>query len=207
MQQFDNNRIETGGTVKVWDLFVRFFHWSLVLGFATAFVSGEFHISWLHTLVGYVLCALIVARLFWGIKGSQYARFGSFVFSISETRTYLHSMLSGHPKHYFGHNPAGALMVFALLATVIALLVTGLATLAVIDFDGPLLFLANRVSDEASYTLRHLHEFIPDVALVLVGLHLLGVVSGSIQHRENLVRAMITGKKEVLPVRNEGNQE
>jgi cytochrome b len=72
-----------------------------------------------------------------------------------------------------------------------------LLTLSVIDFEGPLLFLANLVSDQTSYAIRHLHEFLTTVALVLVALHLLGVVSGSIQHKENLVRAMVTGNKEV----------
>jgi cytochrome b len=107
-------------------------------------------------------------------------------------------MFKGHPKHYFGHNPAGALMVFALLGLLASIFVTGLVTLSVIDFEGPLLFLANRVSDETSYAFRHLHEFLPIVGLVLVSLHILGVVVGSIQHNENLVRAMLTGKKKPL---------
>lgn len=202
MQQTDNSRIENGRTVKVWDLFIRFFHWTLVLGFATAYLSGEYHFSEIHTLTGYALCLLVLARLYWGFRGSRYARFSSFVFSVEETRGYLRAMVVGHPKHYFGHNPAGALMVFALLATVASLLATGLMTLSVIDFEGPLLFLANRVSDETSYSIRHLHEFLPTVGLVLVAFHLMGVVSGSIQHRENLVRAMVTGNKEVP-----GNQD
>ena len=203
MQQIDTNRVEGGNAVKVWDLFIRFFHWMLVLGFATAYLSGEFHYSEIHTLTGYALCLLVLARVYWGFKGSQYARFRSFIFSVSETRRYMRAMLAGHPGHYFGHNPAGALMVFALLVTVASLLVTGLLTLSVIDFEGPLLFLANIVSDEASYAIRHLHEFLSTVALVLVALHLIGVVSGSIQHKENLVRAMVTGKKEMPSNPNE----
>lgn len=191
--------------MKVWDLFIRFFHWTLVLGFATAYLSGEFHYAELHTLTGYALCLLVLARLYWGFRGSRYARFSSFVFSVEETRAYLRAMVAGHPRHYFGHNPAGALMVFALLATVASLLLTGLMTLSVIDFEGPLLFLANLVSDETSYSIRHLHEFLPTVALVLVALHLMGVVSGSIQHKENLVRAMVTGKKDVPENKNEGD--
>lgn len=203
MQQSDKNRVEGGKTVKVWDLFIRFFHWTLVLGFATAYISGEFHYSEIHALTGYALSLLVLARLYWGFKGSQYARFRSFIFPVAETRAYVRAMISGHPRHYFGHNPAGALMVFALLATVASLLVTGLMTLSVIDFEGPLLFLANSVSDETSYTIRHLHEFLPTVALVLVALHLMGVVSGSIQHKENLVRAMVTGNKEVPKIQDE----
>lgn len=200
---------KSGNTVKVWDRSIRFFHWTLVLGFATAFLSGEFHLPELHALVGYVLCALILARIYWGFRGGEYARFRSFLFSPGETLTYVRTMLKGNPKHYFGHNPAGALMVFALLCTVTAILVTGLVTRSVIDFDGPLLFLANQVSDETSYAFRHVHQFLPTAGLTLVALHLLGVVVGSIQHRENLVRAMITGHKPLphVPINQNKSEE
>lgn len=183
--------------MKVWDAVIRLFHWTLVAGLVTAYISGEVHASEIHVLTGYALCVLLAIRAYWGFKGSEYARFRSFIFPASETRAYVRSMFEGHPGHYFGHNPAGALSVFALLATVALLLITGLATLSVIDFEGPLLFMANLVSDETSYSIRHIHEFIPTVGLALVAFHLMGVVAGSIQHRENLVKAMITGKKKL----------
>jgi cytochrome b len=193
--------------IKVWDLPIRLFHWILVFGLATAFVSGEVDASKIHVWVGYALCALLAGRVYWGFKGNEYARFRSFIFPVSETLDYVRSMRTGHPKHYFGHNPAGALMVFALLGLVTLVIATGLVTLSVIDFEGPLLFLANSVSDEISYTFRHYHQFLPVVGLALVSLHILGVIAGSIQHNENLVRAMLTGKKKSLslsnPTRNE----
>ena len=182
-------------TVKVWDRFLRFFHWTLVLCFATAFISGELHASTLHVMAGYLLCILLVARVYWGFKGGEYARFRAFMFPISEAIEYLRSMLKGSPKHYYGHNPAGALMVFTLLGMLVLILASGLLTLGTIDFEGPLVFLANRVSDGTSYAFRDLHEILPNIALALVALHLLGVLVGSIQHKENLVRAMLTGKK------------
>jgi cytochrome b len=86
-------------------------------------------------------------------------------------------------------------MVFTMFGLLAVIFISGLLTLGTIDFEGPLLFLANRVSDETSYVFRHLHEFLPPVALGLVALHLLGVLVGSIQHKENLVSAMLTGKK------------
>lgn len=86
-------------------------------------------------------------------------------------------------------------MVFTMLVLLILIFLSGLLTLAAIDYEGPLLFLANRVSDEASYAFRGMHEFLPIVGLALVVLHILGVAVGSIQHKENLVRAMLTGKK------------
>lgn len=186
---------QNNDTVKVWDRFIRLFHWTLVAGFATAWISGEIHASEIHVLAGYALCALVAARIYWGFRGSRYARFGSFFFPLGETLAYVRSMFTGLPKHYLGHNPAGALMVFTLLCIVTALLATGLATLAAIDFEGPLLLIANSVSDETAYALRRLHELLANIAMALVVLHICGAILGSIQHRENLVKAMFTGKK------------
>lgn len=206
MAQENDNFSKDAASVKVWDRFIRVFHWTLVPGFATAFISGELHASTLHVWVGYLLCVLLVLRLYWGFKGSEYARFRSFIFPLSETLAYVRSLLTGHPKHYYGHNPAGALMVFAMLVLLILIFLSGLLTLAAIDYEGPLLFLANRVSDEASYAFRGIHEFLPIVGLALVLLHILGVAVGSIQHKENLVRAMLTGKKDPLSRSNSSNQ-
>ena len=197
MQQSKTNHAgaDVATTVKVWDRFLRFFHWTLALCFATSFISGEVHASTIHELVGYVLCLLLAARVYWGFKGSEYARFRAFMFPISETLAYVRAMLKGNPGHYLGHNPAGALMVFTLLGVLAVIFVSGFLTLGTIDFGGPLAFLGNLVSDEASYAFRHLHGFLTHAALILVALHLLGVLVGSIQHKENLVRAMLTGKK------------
>ncbi len=181
--------------VKVWDVPTRLFHWTLVLSFSLAYLTAEFHFAYFHSLIGYFLCLLLFVRVILGFTGNQYARFKSFIFSPRETFEYLRAMVRNNPRHYYGHNPAGALMVFALLALLILILATGLVTLAAIDYEGPLLFLANLLSDETSYAFRHLHGWLINIALVMISLHLLGVVAGSIQHKENLVRSMITGKK------------
>ena len=183
--------------VKVWDLPVRLFHWCLVLGFVLAYLTAEAHILDVHVLIGYGLIGLLVFRVFWGFAGNHYARFKSFLFSPQETLTYVSALRSGHPAHYYGHNPAGALMVFGLLAILLAILASGLVTLGVIDYEGPLAFLANEVTDDTSYFFRHAHDFFVDVALLMIPLHLLGVVAGSLQHKENLVKAMVTGMKKV----------
>jgi cytochrome b len=202
MHKNDGNPIRSDDIVKVWDLFIRLFHWTLVAGFATAYISSELHASEIHVLAGYALCALLIARIYWGFKGSPHARFRSFFFPPSETLAYVRSMLAGHPKHYLGHNPAGALMVFTLLCMMAALLLTGLATLAAIDYEGPLLFIANLVNDETAYAFRSLHDVLSAIALILVVMHIGGAVLGSIQHRENLVKAMFTGKKTIPGSRN-----
>lgn len=189
--------------VKVWDLPVRLFHWILVVGFASAYLTAEYHFNDLHTLIGYGLCILLVARIYWGFFGNPYARFRSFIFSPAETFAYMRSMFGKHPvKHYLGHNPAGALMVFTLLIVLAGIFLTGLATLSLIDFEGPLQILVHYASDETSYAIRELHELLVDATLALVFLHLMGVVGGSVQHGENLVLAMITGKKHKLPRSN-----
>jgi cytochrome b len=192
-------------TVSVWDVPTRLFHWTLVLTFTFAYLTAEFHFGFIHTFIGYFLCLLLAARVFWGFVGNQYARFSSFIFSPQETFAYLRGMLQNNPRHYFGHNPAGALMVFGILTLLALIILTGLVTLAVIDFEGPLLFLTDYFDDEASYAVRHLHGWLIDIALVIIPLHLLGVAAGSIQHKENLVRSMVTGKKQNVPSSNSGH--
>lgn len=199
MHKNDDTPTPYNDTVKVWDLFIRLFHWTLVAGFATAYISGEFYASEIHVLAGYALCILLIVRIYWGFMGGRYARFSSFFFSVGETLAYVRSMFTGHSKHYLGHNPAGAMMVFTLLCILTALLTTGLATLSAIDFEGPLLFIANRIGDETAYTFRSLHELLSNIALTLVAFHIGGAILGSIQHRENLVKAMFTGKKAAPP--------
>lgn len=184
--------------VNVWDVPVRLFHWALVLSFVLAYLSAKFHQGFSHVLIGYLVCVLLSARIFWGFVGSRYARFSSFIFSPGETLAYLRSMAKNNPKHYVGHNPAGALMVFALQGSVALILLSGLVTQAAIDFDGPLLFLANRLSDDMSYAVHHWHGWFVDFVLVLISLHVLGVAVGSVQHKENLARAMVTGKKKSI---------
>lgn len=184
--------------IKIWDLPVRMFHWTLVIGFVLAYVSAEVGILDAHVLLGYFLIGLVAFRVLWGFVGTQYSRFRSFLFSPAETLDYVRAIRTGHPAHYYGHNPAGALMVFGLLALLVAIFMSGLVTLAVIDYEGPLMFLANQVSDDTSYFFRYAHDFFVDVALLLIPLHLLGVISGSIQHKENLARSMVTGMKRVV---------
>lgn len=181
--------------IRVWDVPVRLFHWLLVIGFALAYLTAEVHLPVIHIWLGYALIALLLFRVFWGFAGTPYARFSSFIFSVPETLAYIRSLRGGQPLHYYGHNPAGALMVFALLAVLTAIFITGLLALAAVDYAGPLLFLANTVSDDSAYLFRNAHDWLVNVALLLIPLHLLGVVSGSLYHKENLVRAMVTGMK------------
>jgi len=171
---------KSDGTVKVWDPAVRLFHWSLVAAFAIAWLTGD---EWdkVHEIAGYVILGLIAFRLFWGIVGTRYARFWQFVPGPAGVKAYLGAMLRGREKRYIGHNPAGGAMVVALLA---ALLITGVSGwMTTLDmFWG-------------SEWVEEFHEVFANLMLVLVGLHVAGVLFTGLRHGENLVRAMINGRK------------
>jgi cytochrome b len=182
--------------IRVWDRFVRFFHWSLVLSFALSYWSIQAGKLELHVLIGYFLAGLIVSRLLWGFYGTRHARFSDFIHSPATTLQYLKTIAIGHPRRFLGHNPAGGVMVAALLAVLAVISITGLAVLAVIDFDGPLLSLTHAVNDQQAFAVREAHALAVNVILAMVSIHLLGVLLTSYQHKENLVRAMITGDKD-----------
>ena len=166
--------------VKVWDPLVRIFHWSLVAGIAVAWLTAD---EWdrAHEWIGYAVGALIVMRLVWGFIGTPFARFTQFVKGPRRTLAYLGRILRGGAERHLGHNPAGAAMIVALIATIAGVVLTGwMMTLDA--FWG-----VDWVED--------LHEVLANAILVLVALHVAGVFHASVTHRENLVRAMITGRK------------
>lgn len=167
-------------TVRVWDPFVRLFHWSLVAGFAVAFVSGD---EWqkLHNGVGYVVLALVGARILWGFVAPGYARFSRFVVSPGATLRYLGDIAMHRERRYLGHNPAGAAMILALLAGMVALGVTG--------------WMMTLDAYFGAEWLEEAHEALAYLLLALVALHVAGVLLAGRRHRENLVRAMIGGRK------------
>jgi len=170
--------------IRVWDLPTRLFHWLLVVSFAGAFVTGDSErFRDLHVLFGYALLGLIGFRLLWGIVGTRYARFTAFPLSLSTLKAYLRSLLTGSPHHYVGHNPAGSWVIVALLTLGLLSGTSGYATY-------------NEMGGE---WLEELHEGTSNAMLALVGVHVLGVLVSSLLHRENLVRAMITGYKTGAP--------
>lgn len=185
--------------IKVWDPLVRVFHWSLALGFVTAFVTEDDYLG-LHVMVGYFILALLLVRIVWGLVGSRHARFADFVKRPSEVRAYLNDVLRFRPRHYLGHNPAGGVMVLALMASLLLTGILGLLVYGTQEFSGPFAGLAFQVSDATAHRLEEAHEWVANGTLVLIGLHLLGVLLASLQHRENLVRSMITGYKTAAEV-------
>lgn len=175
----------TGGamppeTVRVWDPFVRIFHWSLVSLFFFAFLTGD---EWksAHIYAGYGVGLLVMARIIWGFVGSPHARFSAFIFSPATVMAFLRDSVLLKAKRYIGHNPAGGAMVVALLLFVGGIAGTG--------------YMMTTDAFWGVEWVEETHETLVYMTLALVVLHVGGVILASIEHKENLVRSMFTGRK------------
>jgi cytochrome b len=207
--------------IQVWDPVVRIGHWVLVAGFLTCYLT-EGEPEWLHVNAGYAVALVIILRVVWGFVGPGHARFSDFVRAPGEALTYVKGLLSGSARRFIGHNPAGGLMAVALLASLGATTYTGMAMLAQ-EGEGPLASVMGPTAQvavvspaladddeheehrehggeagghsEAGEQWEEIHEVFANLTLALMALHILGVIASSTAHRENLVRAMIDGRK------------
>ena len=170
--------------ILVWDAPVRVFHWLMVLSFAGAYLTAESE-RWrlLHVTLGYTMVGLVGFRILWGLIGTRHARFASFVRGGAAVMRYVRSMLAGRPEHHVGHNPAGALAIVALLVLTLIVAASGWAT----------------YNEVGGKWFEELHEGVANLMLAVVGVHVAAVVLSSWLHRENLVGAMISGRKPGLP--------
>ena len=166
--------------IRVWDPFVRAFHWALALSFAVAWLSSE-DIERLHAAAGYVAGALVPARVVWGFAGPRYARFSQFVRPPETVGAYLRAIADGSERRFIGHNPAGGAMIVVLLVAMVAAAATG--------------WLLTTDAFWGSTAAQHAHSLVAHGVLLLVLVHLAGVALASVRHRENLVRAMVVGVK------------
>ena len=236
--------------IKVWDRFVRIFHWSLVGLFTLAYLTGD-DAGTIHVWSGYAIIALIASRIIWGFVGTKHARFSDFVRGPSAVFRYLKGLANGNAARTLGHNPAGGWMVLLLLVSILATAGSGLVVLG-LEGEGPM---AGRIASDgwivsvgntfggdegdggkgrehengddddgykngdsgsvsavnagsgmaaadnqpfesAEDAWEEIHEFFANLTVLLVILHVIGVIVSSIAHRENLVRAMVTGTKQ-----------
>lgn len=192
-------------TVRVWDLPTRLFHWALaacvVALVATAYAGGAW-IDW-HARLGYTVLALLVFRIVWGFIGGRWSRFASFLYAPGSIAAYLRGQ--PHPDHLVGHNPLGAGSVLAMLLVLLAQVGTGLVSDDEIAFQGPL----NRyVATATGLTATWYHKQVGQWLLIgLVVLHVAAVLYYLWGKRENLLRPMLGGDKEVrhpaLPSRDD----
>ena len=170
--------------ILVWDWPVRLGHWLMVGGFTLAWLTGDSEsFRLVHVIAGATVLGVASFRLAWGFVGSRYARFVDFVRGPAAVKDYLTSLLRLQPTHHVGHNPAGGWAIVLLLGLGI---VTGLAGWAVYN-------------DLGGHWLEELHEGLAATMLTVVIVHVAGVVSGSLLHGENLVRAMLNGRKAGMP--------
>lgn len=162
----------TPATIRVWDAGVRLFHWLLAGSIVLAFLSSEEDsaLSVWHIPAGWVAAVLIAFRLVWGFVGGEHARFAAFI-RPAALGGHIRSLLSGRVEPSVGHNPLGALAVVGLLALTVATVATGAGG----GEDG--------------------HESVAYGLLGLVALHVAAVVAMSLLTQDNLVRAMVTGRK------------
>jgi cytochrome b len=208
----------TAPLVRVWDPLVRVGHWVLVIAFFVAYFTED-DLLGVHVWAGYVVGIILVVRLFWGFVGPHYARFSDFVRTPREVFAYLRDLILFRAPRYIGHSPGGGAMVIALLLSLTATVVTGLVLYGQEHRAGPLapLFASNapaqaglvinaaladekqegRVREEETKdeTLEEVHDFLANLTLALIIAHVLGVLLASTVHRENLIGAMITGRK------------
>ena len=167
---------------KVWDPFVRVFHWSLVIGFAANALVVD-HDSRLHLWVGYTVVALVLARLVWGLTGSPYARFASFMPNRKAVMDQISDIATDRKSVHLGHTPLGALMIFNLLASLLLIGLSG--------------YLMTTDRFWGIEWVEGLHEAAVTWTELSVILHIAAVIWESHRTRVNLPRAMVTGVKSV----------
>ena len=176
----DTDLTTNTATVKVWDWPVRVFHWTLAASVIGAFVTGESEdFERLHQTLGWVAAGLIAFRVVWGLVGTRYARFTEFVRPPKAVWAYVKSLRSDQPQHFVGHNPVGAVAVIVLMGLTALSVYTGWLALA----------------DDAAEWVEEAHEIAANTLITLVLVHVIGVLWSSRTHGENLLKAMLTGRK------------
>ncbi len=198
----DATRTGEGARVRIWDLPTRLFHWLIVILFAFSWWTAENdQLDW-HMLSGYAILGLILFRIYWGFVGSTTARFGTFLKGPKTFLIYAVTLFSGSGKGSVGHdpmrghNPMGGWSVLVMLILLLTQTVLGLFA---IDVDGvnsgPL---DHYVSFEAGRQIAGLHALVFDLLLVLIGLHLAAILFYVVYRRDNLLGAMIGGRKRLV---------
>lgn len=170
----------SGGEVQVWDPIVRLFHWIVVAGcILDLFVLDDGKAA--HRFVGYVVAGALIVRFVWGFLGPGHARFADFAPSPATLWRYMRALLRGEEPRHVGHNPAGAVVMLTLMGL-----------LAAVSMTGWMLTLDAYFGDKM---LEELHEGIANLIFALAGLHAAAAIYESRRHQENLVWAMVTGRK------------
>lgn len=180
--------------VRLWDAPVRIVHWGLVALIAFSWWASEDHLNW-HRWSGYAVIGLVVFRIYWGFAGGGAARFSSFVRGPGATAAYLRTLGARAPSLTPGHNPLGALSILAILAVLLVQVATGLFAVDIDAFEGGPM--SDRVSFELGRQIAEWHELSFRALQALVVLHVGAVLFYWVWKRTNLIRPMITGRREL----------
>jgi cytochrome b len=185
-------------SAPVWDGFVRVFHWSLVVLFAFSAITGKVGGGWIkwHMYSGYAILALVLFRIVWGFVGGEFARFTAFVAGPAAAIRYGLGLLKRGSQPVISHNPLGGWMVVVLLLVLAAQAIFGLISDDEIATTGPL---ARYVSTELSLKAMSWHRLLGDALLVLTAIHILAVLFHVFVKKEGLIRAMLSGNKDLPP--------
>lgn len=187
----------TAARVLVWDLPVRAFHALLIVAFAAAWLtSGDDRYTYAHAFAGYCAALLAAFRVAWGFSGTRHARFRAFAVSPRRALAYVRDLLHGHAARYVGHNPVGSWAVWLLLSLPVLLAISGLLTLGGEEQQGPLAGWTDRAG---GMRVGEWHRGLAWAGVALIAVHIAGVIVEGRVHRENLVRAMIDGRKPGTP--------
>lgn len=192
---------KSGTKIRVWDLQIRLFHWTLVLLMVVSYFTGHWGGAWMkwHFWSGYAILTLLIFRIAWGVVGSTTARFSNFVKGPMEAFAHLRDLMGKHGPYDAGHNAMGGAMVVVLILAVLAQAGTGLFSA---DTDSGLVFgpLTKFASEALVNKLTAFHHLWINVLLALAALHVLAVFTYLVWKRHNLIGAMITGKKPIEDV-------
>ena len=182
--------------ISVWDLPTRIFHWLLVAFVASAYLTGSARPHGLqftvHIASGYAVFLLLVFRVFWGFAGGEHARFAAFVRGWAAVKDHARSLLRRAPARVRGHNALGGWMILLILATLLILVVTGMLAQGIPGGAGPL---SGVLPKALVKSVGAVHELLGSLIIYLAAFHVAGVLVESALLRENLARAMITGRK------------
>jgi len=178
----------------IWDLPLRLFHWLFAASSLGAWLTTESD-QWLslHTFFGYLMLSLIGFRLVWGLTGSRYARFSSFLYGPRVGLDYLRQAIAGSAARHLGHNPAGSQAVFLLLGLGLLVGLSGLFTQGGEEQQGAAAI--GGLSFALGKAIKEGHGLLANLMLLVVFAHLAGVALESWLHQENLARSMVTGLK------------
>ncbi len=188
------SRLSDKEAVRVWDLPLRLFHWSLLLLFVIAYATGNREQYYgVHKAAGFSLFGLLIFRLIWGFAGNRAARFSSFIRGPRAALAHVRALLRGRAHPVAGHNALGGWAVAIMLILLLTEVVSGLFS-STFDYEGPL---APLVSDTWADRMAAVHSINLDLLLAMIGLHLLAIAVTSILGRENLVASMIHGRKQL----------